>query len=215
MSRDILLHCPTTSASVQQRLELFVQEFLPKDYDVANFFWSQNPDLTYRQVCSHGVMIRLQTKTISPFSLTHISSNCLCESLAHCLVVPSQKKEVVNTNAFFWMWQVAVACIHTEEGRITLTDKRLRIFRDALVDEKELGNDTEVEEALSTYFGISLWLSKVHLGNDFDRQLYSCHNFLQRNYEELRDVQPFPCCISNAYQTKANDTDLHDPFDVA
>ena len=50
---------------------------------------------------------------------------------------------------------MAVACIHNEEGRVTLTDKRLRIFKDALVDEKELGSDAEVEEALATHFGIS------------------------------------------------------------
>ena len=55
-----------------------------------------------------------------------------------------------------YLLQVAVACIHAEDGRITLTDKRLRVFKDALVDEKELGSDAEVEEALSTHFGITL-----------------------------------------------------------
>lgn len=49
-----------------------------------------------------------------------------------------------------------MACIHTEDGRITLTDKRLRVFKDALVEEKELGSDAEVDEALSTHFGIAL-----------------------------------------------------------
>jgi len=29
-----------------------LQEFLPKDFEVANYFWSENPDLFYRQVGS-------------------------------------------------------------------------------------------------------------------------------------------------------------------
>ena len=52
--------------------------------------------------------------------------------------------------------QNAIACIHTEDGRITLQDKRLRIFKDALVDEKELSSDAEIEQALKEHFGIEL-----------------------------------------------------------
>jgi N-hydroxyarylamine O-acetyltransferase len=77
----------------------FEHEFLPKDFEVANYFWSENPELLYRQR--------------------------------------------------------AIACLHTEEGRITLNGQRLRIFRDALVDEKQLGSQEEVDAALKEHFNIS------------------------------------------------------------
>ena len=51
--------------------------------------------------------------------------------------------------------QVPIVCIHTEEGRVTLQGKRLRVFSDALVDEMQLQSDAEVDEALAKYFGIS------------------------------------------------------------
>ena len=53
-------------------------------------------------------------------------------------------------------WQTPIACLHTEEGRITLNGKRLRVFRDALVDEKQLGSQEEVDAALKEHFNISL-----------------------------------------------------------
>ena len=51
--------------------------------------------------------------------------------------------------------QVPIVVIHTEEGRVTLQGRRLRVFSDALVDEKQLQSDAEVDEALAKYFGIS------------------------------------------------------------
>ena len=52
--------------------------------------------------------------------------------------------------------QKAIVSIHTEDGRITLLGNRLRIFKDALVDEKELGSDAEFEAALKEHFNIVL-----------------------------------------------------------
>jgi len=37
------------------RAWLLVQEFLPRDFEVANYFWSENPDLLYRQVSTYSL----------------------------------------------------------------------------------------------------------------------------------------------------------------
>jgi len=52
-------------------------------------------------------------------------------------------------------WQTPIVCLHTEEGRVTLNGKRLRVFKDALVDEKQLGSQEEVDAALKEHFNIS------------------------------------------------------------
>ena len=52
--------------------------------------------------------------------------------------------------------QKAIVSIHTEDGRITLLGNRLRIFKDALVEEKELDSDAEFEAALKEHFNIVL-----------------------------------------------------------
>jgi hypothetical protein len=46
-------------------------------------------------------------------------------------------------------------CLQTEEGRITLNGQRLRIFKDATLDEKQLGSQEEVDAALKEHFNIS------------------------------------------------------------
>lgn len=56
----------------------------------------------------------------------------------------------------YHLLQMAIACLHTDEGRITLQDRRLRIFRDALVDERQLDSDADVDAALAEHFGIQL-----------------------------------------------------------
>ena len=135
---------------------------------MANFFWSQNPDLTYRQVgaLSGGLLICIKQHCVAKAQPDLIVICCmqargrgvhrtrLLPFFGPILTAPPsylEKSECISK-----LLQVAVACIHTDDGRITLTDKRLRVFKDALVDEKELGSDAEVEEALSTHFGITL-----------------------------------------------------------
>ena len=55
------------------------------------------------------------------------------------------------------MMQMALGSLQTKEGRITLHDKRLRIFKqDILEEEHELSSDDEVAAAAQKYFNISL-----------------------------------------------------------
>jgi hypothetical protein len=37
---------------------LSVQAFLPRDFEVANYFWSENPELLYRQVSTSCPLVK-------------------------------------------------------------------------------------------------------------------------------------------------------------
>ena len=74
--------------------------------------------------------------------------------LRSTITIPGTERRPGQVRSFVAL-QVPIVCIHTEEGRITLQGRRLRVFSDALVDEKQLQSDAEVDETLAKYFGIS------------------------------------------------------------